>query len=1325
MTPPTPPPFIPPDDDHVGPPPRDELDALLRQWHAVHADRARAGRDRLLAALAAEPARNPEKPAAAHDAGAPPRTPVIHVIRRTLMNRYSPMAAAALIALALLVSMLIPATTPTTFARGAVVMAPDGGRLDALDADGNILGPCELTRTDVDVQISGFLTRVTLRQHYRNPHPAKIEAVYTFPMSHRAAVDRMTMTIGDRVIVGEVKEREAARRIYESARAQGRVAGLLEQERPNIFTQSVANIEPGAEIDVEISYVEVLEPSEGRYTFSFPTAVGPRYIPGASSASEGAPLPPHCTPRRGLVLLAPATVAITATNEGAGRRPLTPARLAAALASAHPIEPPHADPEGADGPAPGWHSFTVVYPDGSAETGEIDASGMGHVGGRWFWFDPAAAAGRSARSGEGFARGTDQVPDAGRITPMPVRPPMRAGHDIGITVTIDTGGPAIADLTSPLHEIVRTPLNGGEVASKVRVSLKARDEIPNRDFVLSWSLTGDSVQESIFTHRGEHGGFFTLILQPPPRVAPDLAVPRELIFVLDTSGSMQGYPIEKAKEVMSKAIASMRERDTFNIITFSGDTHILWDRPRPNTPENRAEAQRFLASRRGGGGTEMMKAIEAALRQTPAERDREPAPITPAQLANLPADGRRVTVELPWNVADDEPDAAGLHTVRVRDGLSVKMAPLPPVQGQIMCPVGEPILATGVWVTENGERILRPASARWKSAPADAVQPLRLVTFFTDGYVGNDMAIIDAIRRNRATTRVFSFGIGNSVNRYLLDNMARAGGGEAEYVLLTADADKAVERFARRISTPVLANINVAFSDGLNVTDVLPGPEEGGYPDLFDHKPLVIHGRYTAPGAGTVTITGVTGAGPYTRTIDLVLPAAEPANDTIATLWAREKVESLMNRDLGAAQRGVFPAALRQEVVALGETFNIMTQFTSFVAVDMARVTIGGEPRLVSIPIEMPQGVSWEGIFGGDAVIDIATDDGAATLQTNDADLLGRRMRRDVAVAGLPIKQADPEDQADTLRRSVGKPAAPSEGYLYTLPSVDAPPVPAAAPQRRGQVGRAAPPPASAARPAEVGYAPQAGQKSARDLSGFAVEGEALMEETLERMTTDSVALTPPAAKAQQRSAGDLTNRVRLILRGKDGEPDREVAVPPEAVAAHVADLARAENLHEAANLAAELAKKFPEYRTALEMAETLRNEAIDAQARIAEVRRLAEPARAKLAEARRRALLRGRLAPPLLPFAERTDLPDDLDAAYAGDKPEGVIWKDGGVLVTILVERADAAAAERIAALGARVEDSSVSTNIIVAVVPLGRLDDLALLEGVRRVEPTRFSAP
>ena len=147
-----------------------------------------------------------------------------------------------------LITLLVPTPRGRILAQDGVIMVPEGGRLEALDPEGNVLGPCPLEHTDVDVEVSGFFSRVSLTQTYHNPYAKKIEAVYTFPLSHRAAVDRMTMTIGDRVVVGEVMERQLARRIYEAARAAGYVASLLEQERPNIFTQSVANIEPGAEV---------------------------------------------------------------------------------------------------------------------------------------------------------------------------------------------------------------------------------------------------------------------------------------------------------------------------------------------------------------------------------------------------------------------------------------------------------------------------------------------------------------------------------------------------------------------------------------------------------------------------------------------------------------------------------------------------------------------------------------------------------------------------------------------------------------------------------------------------------------------------------------------------------------------------------------------------------------------------------------------------------------------------------------------------------------------------------------------------------------------
>ncbi|MFH1924696.1 MAG: VIT domain-containing protein, partial [Planctomycetota bacterium] len=164
------------------------------------------------------------------------------------------------------------------------------GRLDAFDGKGKALGSCPLEHTEVTVDVAGFVARVTVRQAFSNPFEDKIEAVYAFPLSQDAAVDRMTMTVGDRVIKGEIKERGEARAIYESAKAAGKVASLLDQERPNIFTQSVANIEPGEKVDITISYSETLDWEDGMYHFDFPMVVGPRYIPGGGSAP--APLTP-------------------------------------------------------------------------------------------------------------------------------------------------------------------------------------------------------------------------------------------------------------------------------------------------------------------------------------------------------------------------------------------------------------------------------------------------------------------------------------------------------------------------------------------------------------------------------------------------------------------------------------------------------------------------------------------------------------------------------------------------------------------------------------------------------------------------------------------------------------------------------------------------------------------------------------------------------------------------------------------------------------------------------------------------------------------------
>jgi len=625
----------------------------------------------------------------------------------------------------------------------------------------------------VKVDIAGFIARVTVKQQFHNPFKDKIEAVYVFPLSQDAAVDRMTMTVGDRIIKGEIRERSEARAIYETAKAQGKVASLLDQERPNIFTQSVANIEPGEQVDIEISYSETLEWKDGEYKFDFPMVVGPRYIPGGGSAPA---------------------------EKGDG--PLLPER-------------------------PGG---------GFAQKGSVPF----------------------------FAPPTDQVPDADRITP-PVTPEgTRAGHDISVSVQLNAGLP-VRRLDSKQHAVDVTFADPEKTTATVKLS--SRKTLPNKDFVLVYETATERIEDTVLAHTDERGKFFTLVLQPPKRVRQELIVPKELVFVIDKSGSMSGFPIETAKKAMRLCIEGLHPNDTFNLMTFAGGVGFCFEKPVKNTDENRRKALAYLESLQGSGGTEMMKAIHACLGK-----------------------------------GDSPPEAKG--TV--------------------------------------------PFSER-----------VRVVCFMTDGYVGNDMAIIDAVKENAGTARVFSFGIGTSVNRFLLDGMAQAGRGEVHYILNEEQATGAAERFYERVRSPVLTDVELKF-DGVEVAKLYP-PR---VPDLFAAKPVVVKGQYKSGGKGVITLKGNTGEGPFERKIEVSFPAERPEDEVLAPLWVRAKVAHLMGKDLAGIQQGKPDPAVKEEILGLGLRFDLLTQFTSFVAVEHVKITTGGQARLVPVPVEMPEGVDYEGVFG-------------------------------------------------------------------------------------------------------------------------------------------------------------------------------------------------------------------------------------------------------------------------------------------------------------------------------------------------------------------------
>lgn len=633
------------------------------------------------------------------------------------------------------------------------------GTLFARDRQG-ALGFCPLKSTKVQADISGFVARVTVLQEFENTYGDPIEAVYTFPLSQNSAVDRMTMTIGERVIRGKIMKREEAKKVYEAARAAGQAAALLDQQRPNIFTQSVANIMPGEKVVVEISYVETLKYEDGSYEFVFPMVVGPRYIPASVPAY-----------------------------------------------------------------------------------------------------------------------------DARRISP-PVSAD-RAGHDISVDVNLNAGVP-IEDVRSVSHEIESVPFS----AEGRKVTLKHLKAIPNKDFILRYDVTGKRIEDGILMHRGAKGGFFTMMVQPPESFAPKDVTPKEIVFVLDTSGSMNGFPIEKAKESMNLALDGLNPRDTFNLITFAGETSILFEKPVPATEENLARAREFLSSRKGWGGTEMMKAIRAAL----------------------------------------EPSASQRH--------------------------------------------------------------VRIVCFMTDGYVGNETQIIAEIQKY-SNARVFAFGIGNSVNRYLLDKMAQEGRGEVEYVSLKDDGSKAAMRFHERVRNPLLTDISVDWK-GMGVSDIYPGRQ----PDLFSAKPVALTGRFTKSGFVSLTLRGKMAGRDYTRDIPVTFPESEAANDALASIWARARVDELMSKYTMA---GTDKKAVEDEITQLGLEFGLMTQFTSFVAVEEKVVNQDGRQVRIEVPVELA-----DGTFGRDKGGDLI-----GNLPINGRDFAGFAYARPTART-----PGDPQNISPTVARS-------------------------------------------------------------------------------------------------------------------------------------------------------------------------------------------------------------------------------------------------------------------------------------------------------------------
>lgn len=347
----------------------------------------------------------------------------------------------------------------------------------------------------------------------------------------------------------------------------------------------------------------------------------------------------------------------------------------------------------------------------------------------------------------------------------------------------------------------------------------------DRDFILQYEMVSKKVESGLLLHEGEDENFFLLMLQAPRRVPAEEILPREYVFVVDVSGSMNGKPIETAIHLFGNLLEKTNEEDMFNVVKFAGSNETLFDEARPATMENLQKGFDFLSNERGGGGTELLTALKRAM-------------------------------ELPK-----------------QDKYS------------------------------------------------------RSVILITDGFISADLEVIEYLSENLDKGNVFPFGIGNSVNRYLIEGLANISMSEPFIITDMKDANKEADKFKEYIEAPVMTDIKIEY-EGFDAYDIVPEK----IPDVFAQRPIIISGKYKGHPSGIVRVSGQNGKQEMKTYFQVENFAQMDTSQVLKYLWARRKLQTLQDFPGPYSYRN--SDENKQAIIDLGLKYHLMTNHTSFVAVD-------------------------------------------------------------------------------------------------------------------------------------------------------------------------------------------------------------------------------------------------------------------------------------------------------------------------------------------------------------------------------------------------------
>ncbi len=434
----------------------------------------------------------------------------------------------------MLASLIIASIWLAEHSRADETTAQGSGQLLLTTTDG-VNKSALILKTEAELTIQGMVIHTTFKQSFKNTSDTQwAEGVYVFPLPDTAAISKMRMQIGERVIEGIIKEKGAAKTQYEKAKATGKTVSLVTQQRPNLFTQKVANIGPGETVSITLAYTDTARYDQGVFSTRLPTTLTPRYVPGTVAPQAGHVDSPDDMPLQD-----------------------TPSNYRA--------------PE---------KTALLLSPQNSP----------------WGWALP-----------------TDQVPDADQITPPQMPSGMLAQtHQLSLSVNLQAGLP-LQSITSPYHDLV-VEKHGAEHRIRTRQPTISMD----RDFVLQWQpVSGQNPQAAVFIESQQAHDYAMVMLLPPQPSSSTTefttTLPRDSLFIIDTSGSMGGNSIQQAKKSLLLALDRLKPQDHFNVIEFNSRYRKLFSNSLVATEETVRRAKSFVRSLEAGGGTEMAAALQAAL----------------------------------------------------------------------------------------------------------------------------------------------------------------------------------------------------------------------------------------------------------------------------------------------------------------------------------------------------------------------------------------------------------------------------------------------------------------------------------------------------------------------------------------------------------------------------------------------------------------------------------------------------------------------------------------------------------------------------------------